>query len=321
VDKEILGELEEELSILDEDLKKAVYTRVSLIKKPLEDMISSGGKRLRPAMVLAAARFGDYDFEKVKPLAVAVELIHTATLVHDDIIDDSPLRRGVPSIQSRLGKDVAVFAGDFIFCRVFKLLASLKDFDILQSTSKVMYKICEGEIKQREDLFNTGITVKNYLYRIQRKTALLFALSCKLGAMAAKAPEKVVSTLYQYGIKLGTAFQIIDDLLDVTGDKEKLGKPAGVDIREGVITLPAIFALNHSPRKGELKRILDKGGLCREEVNLALSIIKESGGVEFAERVAKRYIEKAKKTVEKLPEISMKKLLLDVSDYIYRRNY
>ncbi|WP_422447298.1 polyprenyl synthetase family protein [Thermoanaerobacterium sp. DL9XJH110] len=321
MNREILGELEEELSILDEDLKKAVYTRVSLIKKPLEDMINSGGKRLRPAMVLAAARFGDYDFEKVKPLAVAIELIHTATLVHDDIIDDSPLRRGVPSIQSRLGKDVAVFAGDFIFCRVFELLASFKDFDILQSTSKVVYRICEGEIKQREDLFNTGITVRNYLYRIQRKTALLFALSCKLGAMAAKAPEKVVSTLYQYGIRLGTAFQIIDDLLDVTGDKEKLGKPAGVDIREGVITLPAIFALNHSPRRGELKRILDKGSLDREEVNLALSIIKESGGVEFAERVAKRYIEKAKKAIEKLPEIGMKKLLFDVADFIYSKNH
>lgn len=319
VQRLIPGELEEELSLLDEELKKAVFTRIKLVKNPLIEMISSGGKRLRPALVLACARFGRYDAKKVMPLATAVELIHTATLVHDDIIDDSPLRRGVPSIQSRLGKDVAVFTGDFIFCRVFELLTSLNDFNILHRTSKVMYKICEGEIKQREDLFDTNITFRNYLRRIQRKTALLFGLSCELGAMVAEAPVKTVRALYNYGIKIGTAFQLTDDLLDITGNEKRLGKPAGVDVREGVITLPAIFALQTSPEKEELRYILQKKSHTSGEIEKALDIVRNSGGVEYTRNLAERYIKKAIDLIKTLPDIPMKKVLIDVSEYINYR--
>lgn len=320
MDKRFLQEIEDELLLLDDSIKQAVFTRSKLIKEPLEKMISSGGKRLRPAMVLAAARFGEYEFEKVKPLAVAVELIHTATLVHDDIIDDSPTRRGIPSIQAQLGKDVAVFTGDYIFCKVFELLASLKDFEILQLSSRVLYKICEGEIKQREDLYNTNITIKNYLYRIQRKTALLFALSCQLGATVAKAPKKVVQNLYRYGIKIGTAFQITDDILDIIGNQHELGKPAGADIREGVITLPAIYALKNESGKKELNRILGTKDCSEDQVERALEIIKESGGVEFSKEIAKSYAEKAKKVVSALPETNIKKVLSDVAELVYNRN-
>ncbi|AYO31095.1 polyprenyl synthetase family protein [Biomaibacter acetigenes] len=321
VERLIPGEMEEELLILNEDLKRVISTKINLINSPLKEMISSGGKRLRPALMLACARFGEYDFEKVKPLALAVELIHTATLVHDDIIDDSPLRRGIPSIQSRLGKDVAVFAGDFIFCRVFELLTSLNDFNILRRTSKVMYKICEGEIKQREDLFRTDITFRNYIYRIQRKTALLFGLSCELGALATNAPLKTVRALYGYGIKIGTAFQLIDDLLDVIGDEKNLGKPAGADIREGVVTLPTLYALTYSPKKDELKNILQNKNLTIEDTKKAIKIIKDSGGVEYTVELTKRYIYKAYKFIDILADIPMKKVLKDVADYIYSRNH
>jgi len=283
-------------------------------------MISSGGKRLRPAMVLAAARFGDYEFEKIKPIAVAVELIHTATLVHDDIIDDSPVRRGIPSIQAQLGKDVAVFIGDYIFCRVFELLASLEDFEILKLSSKILYKICEGEIKQREDLYNTNITIKNYFYRIQRKTALLFALSCQLGAIAANAPREVAKRLYQYGIKIGTAFQITDDILDIIGDEKELGKPRGADIREGVITLPAIYALKNASESKELRRILSTRNCTDAQVERALEIIIKSGGVTLSQKIAKAYAEKAKRIVMNLPESNIKTLLMDVTELVYNRN-
>jgi len=320
LNKRFLQEIEDELLLLDDCLKQAVYARSKLIKEPLEKMISSGGKRLRPAMVLAAARFGDYEFEKVKPIAVAVELIHTATLVHDDIIDDSPIRRGIPSIQAQLGKDVAVFIGDYIFCKVFDLLASLENFEILKLSSKVLYKICEGEIKQREDLFNTGITIKNYLYRIQRKTALLFALSCQLGAIAANAPKEVARHLYQYGIKIGTAFQITDDILDIIGDEKELGKPAGTDIREGVITLPAIYALKNASESKELSQILSTKNCTDDQVKRALEIIKKSGGVMLSQKIAKTYAEKAKKIVEILPESNNNKLLIDVTELVYNRN-
>lgn len=316
----ILGEIEEELLILEEDLKAVVDTDIKLIKKPLNDMINSGGKRLRPAMVLAAARFGEYDFENIRRLALSVELIHTATLIHDDIIDDSPLRRGIPSIQSQLGKDVAVFAGDYVFCKFFELFASADHYNMLHSVSKVMYQICEGELKQREDLFNTNLTFKDYLYRIRRKTAILFALSSEMGAKASKAPEKTVRALYNYGMNIGVAFQIVDDLLDFTSSDNKLGKPAGADIREGVITLPAIYALKHSEQKVYLKDILQKENMNEDEINIVLEIIKKSGGIKYAESIAERYVQKAQQSIVTLPEIPIKKVLTDISSFVTNRN-
>ena len=317
--KQILHEIEEELLVLEEDLKRTVNTRIKLIKKPIERMIDSGGKRLRPAMLLAAARFGEYDFEKIKPLAISIELIHTATLIHDDIIDDSVLRRGISSIQSALGKDVAVFTGDFIFCKVFGLLASSEYHYMLESVAKVMYQICEGELKQREELFNTDIKFRNYLYRIRRKTAILFALSAQMGAIAAKTSKNTHKALYNYGINVGMAFQLIDDVLDIKGDEKKLGKPAGNDIRKGVITLPAIYALTHCDERRVLKQLLQNRFLNDNEVDTALSIVKKSGGVEYTESLAKRYIQRAQSSIGKLPDIPIKKLLTNLSTFIYRR--
>ncbi|MCR4429927.1 MAG: polyprenyl synthetase family protein [Tepidanaerobacteraceae bacterium] len=317
--KLIPGELENELKILDDELKRGIHTKIHLINKPLFEMVGAGGKRLRPVLVLASARFGRYDFEKTKPLAVAVELIHTATLVHDDIVDDSPLRRGIPSIQARLGKDVAVFAGDFIFCKVFELLTSMNNLDILRRISRVMYKICEGEMKQREDLYNTDVTFRNYVCRIQRKTALLFGLSCELGAASCGAHIKVVRALNQYGVKLGIAFQLIDDLLDVTCDEYDIGKPGGADIREGVITLPVIYALQKSLQKDELRYILQKQKQTVKDTETALEIVRDSGGVEYTRWLAGRYVEKAAGFLKNLPDIPMKKVLANIAEYIYNR--
>lgn len=312
--------IETELSEINDELKRAVDTRVELIKGPLQDMINSGGKRLRPIMVITSAHFGSqYDFDKVKPLAVAVELIHMATLVHDDIIDDSPIRRGIPSLQSQLGKDVAVFTGDYIFCKVFDLLASTDNYHLLQYASKALYKICEGEIIQREELFDTHISLKNYLYRIHRKTAILFSLSCQMGAAATEASSGILRTLKFYGTKVGVAFQMVDDLLDMKGDEKELGKPPGTDIREGVITLPAIYALKHSRQKCELRRILQQPPSTQEDVERAIDIIQASGGMEYTEQIAIRYIDKAKTAIAQLPNNPMKDILLNVADYIYCR--
>ncbi|NLU09968.1 MAG: polyprenyl synthetase family protein [Tepidanaerobacter acetatoxydans] len=317
--KQIMSEIEEELLILEDDLIRAVSTKRKLIEEPLMNMISSGGKRLRPAMVLAAARFGEYDFEKVRPLALSVELIHTAAIIHDDIVDDSPIRRGVLSIQSQLGKDVAVYAGDYIFCKVFEILVSSAYSNILEQVSKVMSQICEGELKQREDLFNTDLTLKDYLYRIQKKTAILFALSAQMGAAASKAPDKIIKALYNYGINIGMAFQIIDDLLDFTGDYKKLGKPTGSDIREGIITLPAIYALKHSDDKEYLRKIFKNKNTNEDEISIAVEIIKKSGGLKYAEYMAERYVQKAKRSIAILPDTPMKKLLEDAPEVIARK--
>lgn len=317
--KKILGEIEEELLILEEDLLAWVNTDINFIKQPLKEMILAGGKRLRPAMVLAASRFGQYDFENVRQLAVSVELIHTATLIHDDIIDDSPLRRGIPTIQSRLGKDVAVFAGDFLFSKVFELYAYSEHFDLLRIVAKVMYQICEGELKQREDLFNTELTFKDYIFRIRRKTAMLFALSAELGARASKAPEKTVRALHKYGMNVGIAFQIVDDMLDFTSDNNKLGKPVGADIREGVITLPTIYALKHSKQREFLKEILANKSADKEEIEEAIEIVKNSGGLDYAKGVAEKYVQKAQQSIAELPDIPIKKVLANISSLVTNR--
>lgn len=320
VQKHILGELEEELLALEEDLICWVDTNIELIRQPLKDMILSGGKRLRPAMVLAASRFGDYNFDKVRQLAVSVELIHMATLIHDDIIDDSPLRRGIPSLQSRLGKDVAVFAGDYVFCKVFELYAFSEHFNLLRIVAKTLHQICEGEIKQREDLFNTDLTFKDYIYRIRRKTAMLFALSAELGARASEASEKAVRALHRYGMYIGIAFQIVDDVLDFSSNNEKLGKPVGADIREGVITLPTIFALKYSHQKDYLKEILSKGYLDEADAIKAVEIVKNSGGLDYAKHIAERYVYKAQQSIAPLPDIPIKKVLSNISNLIISRN-
>jgi len=320
VHRQILGEIEDELLILEEDLISWVDTNIELIRQPLKDMITSGGKRLRPAMVLAASRFGNYDFNNVRQLAVSVELIHMATLIHDDIIDDSPLRRGISSIQSRLGKDVAVFAGDFVFCKVFELFAYSDHFDLLRIVAKTLHQICEGEIKQREDLFNTNLTFKDYLYRIRRKTAMLFALSAELGARASDAPGKTVRALYRYGMNIGIAFQIVDDMLDFISNNDQLGKPVGADLREGVITLPTIYALKCSDEKKYLKEIFSKRYLEESEVLRAIEIVKNSGGLDYAKHIAERYVNKAQQSIAQLPDIPIKKVLVNISSIVINRN-
>lgn len=313
--------MKNEVSEIDDALKKTLDTKVNLIREPLHDMINSGGKRLRPLLVLSSARFGpSYDFKRIKPLAVAMELIHMATLVHDDVIDDSPVRRGKPSLQAKLGKDVAVFTGDFIFSKVFELLASTDNHTVLHYASKILYKICEGEIKQREELFDTSITFKDYLYRIQRKTAILFTLCCQLGALSSGSPEKVLRILSIYGTKIGIAFQMMDDLLDLRGQEDILGKVPGTDIREGVVTLPAIYALKHSRNKKTLEQMLKKGDCTNNEVKIAMEIIKESGALEYIEEISTRYIKKAKDVVSQLPCCAEKDFLFELADYITSRN-
>lgn len=294
--------------VLEEDLIKTVNTKRMFIRKPLENMINAGGKRLRPGLVLAAARFGDYDFEKTRPLALAVELLHTASIIHDDIVDDSPTRRGIPSVQSAIGKDAAVYAGDYVFCKVFEILANEPAY-VIQETSKAMRQVCEGEIKQKEDFFNTNLTLKDYLYRIEKKTAVLFALSAKLGAFSAQAPYKTIKQLYAYGINAGMAFQIADDLSDFIADPEKSGKPKGLDIKSGVITLPVIYALKKNRESEYLRSILETRNIGDEEFSKIAKAIEIAGGFIYTRKMIKRYVEKAQEALAAVPAIPARELL------------
>lgn len=318
---EFYNQISNEMASLEEKLLASVKTKEPFLWDALKNTIKAGGKRIRPALVYLSARFGNYDFNKITPLAVAVELVHTATLIHDDIVDDSPLRRGIPTVQAAIGKDAAVYAGDFVLAKALKILVDHGDIEILKSISGMLYKICEGEARQKKEAFNIYISFIDYIRRIRKKTALLFAISCELGARGADAPPSTISALKKYGMMLGMAFQVTDDILDLTVDEKKSGKPLGNDIKEGVITLPLLYALNYSSRALELRELFsDPARWDLNTIQHIIEIVRESGGIEYARRVAERYISKSKQYLSVLSDIPAKSSLLTLADYVVNRS-
>ncbi len=250
-----------------------------------------GGKRLRPMLFLLCANAkADCPPEKTMPLAVALELIHTASLVHDDIIDTSKKRRGVETANSKYGAQIAVLVGDYLFAKAFQLVAE-NDYGAEVSTvlSKLVKNLCVGEIRQDRSLFEVP-TLAEYYTRINLKTAIFLSSCCRLGAIVSDMTVREVDNLTAYGSGLGLAFQIIDDLLDFFGDEKVTGKPHGGDLKSGVITLPVIRALEVSDEAAELKRIVTTGG----NVDAAIKIISATDAVDYCRTRAEAHIESAR---------------------------
>ncbi|MCG0275328.1 MAG: polyprenyl synthetase family protein [Thermosediminibacteraceae bacterium] len=317
---EFYQQILKEMYCLEEELLASVKTKETLLWETLENTIKAGGKRLRPALVYLSAQFGDYNYEKIKPLAVAVELVHTATLIHDDIIDDSPLRRGIPTVQASIGKDAAVYAGDYVLAKALKILVDHGNLDILKSVSGVLYRVCEGEVRQKTEAFNLNISFIDYARRIRKKTALLFAISCELGARGANAEPQTISALKKYGMMLGMAFQVMDDILDLTEEESRTGKPRGNDIKEGVITLPLLYALNNGSKSHKLRELLSKPSQWGPNtIDEIIEIVKKSGGIEYARHIAERYVTKSKNQLSVLKDIPAKSSLILLADYVVNR--
>lgn len=310
----------DELEKVDEYIKSSLLSKQKVLETALRDLLEAGGKRLRPALLLLSGKFGRYDEEKLIPLAAAVEILHMATLVHDDIIDDSKMRRGRPTVQSRWGKDIAVFTGDFLFARTFLLLAHSTTVENMQGLSRVVKAICEGEIAQYQSRYDKSVTVKQYLKRIGRKTALLFALSCYIGAHESRCRPELVRRLREFGFNFGMAFQITDDLLDYKGDEAKTGKPVGSDFVQGVYTLPLIYAIN-SPYRDEIAGILDKEGYAADDVKRVIELVHASGGVEYSRNMAKKYLDRAGEFIDDLPSIPARAALENLLDGLTERSY
>lgn len=246
-----------------------------------------------------------------------------ASLVHDDVIDDADTRRGELTVKSKWDNRIAMYISDYIYARALMIAAQLEKPQIHQILSKAMVEMSIGEMEQIRDFFNTEQSVRRYLLRIRRKTALLIAVSCQLGAVASDADEKVSNLLYRYGYNVGMAFQIQDDLLDLCGTEKQIGKPPGSDIRQGNITLPVIFALQDEELKAPLLReigyIRERNGEC--DVTGAIQMIKSSSGISRAEALADRYIKKALGALERLPDNRTKKNLRDIAHFVTKRSY
>lgn len=311
----------DELTDVKEVIKKNIKSREKYLEESIYPMIDAGGKMLRPAFLMIAGKFGDYEPDKMHNLGAVIELLHLATLVHDDIMDDSKLRRGVETVQSKYGKEYAVYIGDFLLCQCFMMLSDYEyDQENLKNISKAISKVCMGEITQYHLRYSTNMDLRNYIRIISGKTAALFALSFFVGAREAKCDEKIQKQLGRIGYNVGMAFQIIDDLLDYAGDTQRLGKNALKDLKRGYYTLPLIFAIEND-RDNNIKHYLDKEEISDRDRDEIIRLVKEYGGIDRAIQVADRYSRKAMGFIDKLPECESKTILKQVIPNLLNRKY
>lgn len=296
-------DLAKQLTTTLELMENVVKLKNKKVEAAVLDMIQAGGKLLRPAYQLLFSQFGpDQDEKKATSLAASIEMLHTATLIHDDIVDESALRRGLPTIRSAFGNDTAVYAGDYLFICCFKLLSDYStSLRSLQLNSRSMEKILDGELGQMDDRYKLDQTVAEYVENISGKTAELFALSCSVGAFESGNSERFAKKAGTIGLNIGIAFQIMDDLLDYQADAATLGKPVLEDVRQGVYSLPLIYALNQE--KEQLRPYLEKKKQMTDEDTLQVQkLVQQLGGVAYAQQLAADYTEEALKDIRKLPD-------------------
>lgn len=308
-----------DLDLIEKELEEAVSSNSELVENASLKLLKAGGKRIRPVFVLLSAKFGEYRIEKVKNVAMALELIHMASLVHDDVIDDADMRRGLPTINYIWDDRVAMYTGDYILARSLEYMTEIADPLAHKKLSKAIVEVCIGEIVQIKDKYRFEQSLRDYLRRIKRKTALLIAVSCELGAIVGQTDAYIYRRLYRFGYYIGMSYQITDDILDFTSNEEELGKPAGEDLRQGNITLPALYAMRDPLVKAEIEKVNQETG--KAEMRRIIMMIKESGAIEQSHQMSRRYLDKAIAILEELPESRAKRPLKEIANYIGKRRY
>jgi heptaprenyl diphosphate synthase len=244
----ILAPIQSELQMVEERLRESVRVDYAPLASVFETLIGSGGKRLRPALAILSSKFHPANFDTIATLAISVELVHAATLIHDDLIDKSAVRRGTPTISSRWSGTATVLAGDFLLARAADIAASIENFRVMKIFARTLMIICEGEIRQDFSGKHWPPNRESYYKHIESKTASLFTASTKCSAILSDCSEEEITALTTFGHNLGMAFQIVDDILDFTADERELGKPVGSDLRQGTFTLPVFYYLEQEPR-------------------------------------------------------------------------
>ncbi|NMH74077.1 heptaprenyl diphosphate synthase component II [Bacillus sp. RO2] len=311
--------LNNDLQIIENELEAAIQTERALLQEASLHLLQAGGKRIRPVFVLLAAKLGTYDIHKVKNVAVALELMHMASLVHDDVIDDAELRRGKETIKAKWDNRIAMYTGDYIFARSLEMMTRVEDIEAHRILSNTLVELCKGEIEQIRDKYNYDQNLRTYLRRIKRKTAILIAVSCQLGAITSGVPATVHQSLYWFGYYVGMSFQITDDILDFTSTEEQLGKPAGSDLLQGNITLPVLYAMESPELNVKIRTICEHSS--SEEIKEIIELIKKSDAIDRSFELSDRYLERAFKELEKLPNGLAKRTFNNVAKYIGKRKY
>lgn len=320
---DIYSRKKKDIAAIEKALEESVYSDHAMLRETSNHLLKAGGKRIRPVFVLLSGEFGNYQLETMKRVAVPLELIHMASLVHDDVIDDANTRRGQLTVRSKWDNRIAMYTGDYIFAKALGVITQIHKPAVHQIMSKAIVEMSIGEMEQIRFFFHSDQTIRDYLLRIRRKTALLIAISCQLGAMAADAPDWISNKLYGFGYNVGMAFQIRDDILDLIGTEKQIGKPPGSDVKQGNITIPVLFAMKDPVLKllilAELDRIHKLDG--QTDVSTFLDIIRHSEGIAMADTLSQKYIDKAIASLDKLPNGQAKKDLIEVAHFIGNRSY
>tara|TARA_B100000953_G_scaffold197380_1_gene162648 strand:+ start:4761 stop:5732 length:972 start_codon:yes stop_codon:yes gene_type:complete len=312
--------LKVDLQKTDKALISSLSSNVALINTMSNYIISAGGKRIRPLLLLLSARATKYNGEQHHIMAVVIELIHTATLLHDDIVDESRTRRGRNTANEVWGNAASVLVGDFLYSRAFELMVEIDSMSIMKIMSKVTNNIAEGEVMQLLNCHNPKLSESEYFQVIENKTACLFKASTQIGAILSGADKAFESALKDYGLHLGNAFQIVDDILDFESDVETMGKEIGDDLSEGKTTLPMIYALKHT--SGKEHEILVGAIENRDNVGVdkVINILKNTGAFEYARGKAKESADLARTAIKDLPESNYKKALILLCDLSLQRD-
>jgi len=319
---QIFEPIREELDAVEQEFVRHIQSRVALIPEMGRYIQKSGGKRVRPAVLLMAARLSGYDGDRAVLYASVVEFIHTATLVHDDIIDGADLRRGRMAVHSRWGNDITVLLGDYLYIKSMALALTYDSLDLVRLLCDVTLRMIEGELYQLTKAGDVDIPEDEHFEIIRRKTAFLFGGCAQIGGMLGKVTPERETALQEYGFNLGVAFQLVDDLLDYTADQAALGKPIGGDLREGKVTLPIIFLRE---RGGEdafsiVRTVVAERAVSAEQWTTILGLLKEHRATELAYERAVEYAERAKACLAVFPPSRERDALAALPDYVLSRD-
>lgn len=313
----LYGPVQQDLALVE----RAFHAIKEVDYRPLAEMLelalAGGGKLLRPALALLAGRFGHYDLELLVPLATSIELLHTASLVHDDVIDNADTRRGRPTANSVFPNATTVMLGDYMFAHAADQVARTGNIRVIRLFSHTLMVMAKGEIGQDLSAYDSRQTVRDYLQRIGGKTASLFAAACEGGAVIAQEPEEWVQALREYGYNFGIAFQIVDDILDFTGDEAEMGKPVGSDLMQGTLTLPSLLLMERHPQDNPVRRYFQRPE--QEHLMEAVRMVRESDIPAESYEIARGFCRRALEAISILPDNAARRTLFSLTDYILER--
>jgi len=318
---ELLQPVEKDLEDLIFELKNLIGAGHPILQAAAEHLFSAGGKRLRPGIVLLISKAISPESnlsDKHKRLAEITEMIHTASLVHDDVVDEASIRRGVETVHSRFNTRVAVLAGDFLFAQASWHLANLDNVNVVKLLSRVIMDLAEGEIKQNLNRYDSGQTFTKYINKSYCKTASLIANSAKAAGVLSQVNDQKLTMLYEFGKNIGLAFQVVDDILDFTGNDKQLGKPAVSDLASGYLTAPVLYALEENEK---LSVLINRELVEKDDLNKALEIIMNSNAIERSRKLAENFASLSKEALIWLPESESKRALLSLPEFVLSRLY